>query len=306
MAFQKFGGRLVDVIFGYDFFISYTWADGSKYARSLHEKLKAQGFTVFLDQEEYARGDNWTLLGRRALKKTRQLALIVTPRVHGSGPVLKELTAFQSTGRRIIPIEIGDSLNREKYTKSPLLPLIPPELLKITQPLQQGAIPNEAPPEVVRELRRGFKHVRQAQIRVRVLLGACLVLLGLLSIAVWQGITAELQRRKAEEQTRVTRETLARSDFQQGSEKLDQGEMPTAFAYLARAVRDGQHHAAAVRLLMFLQQRTWCLPVVAVEHPDEVWEAHFSPDGTKVVTVSGRKVRLFDADSGAWIGAPIE
>jgi len=171
MALQNIMGRLVDVIFGYDFFVSYTWADGSKYAHSLCEKLKAQGFTVFLDQEEYARGDNWTLLGRRALKKTRQLALIVTPRVHGSGPVLKELTTFQSTGRRIIPIEIGDSLNREKYSKSPLLPLIPPELLKITQPLQQGAIPNEAPPEVVRELRRGFKHVRQAQIRVRVLLG---------------------------------------------------------------------------------------------------------------------------------------
>jgi WD40 repeat protein len=306
MTFQNIAGRLVDVIFGYDFFVSYTWADGSKYAHSLYEKLKAQGFTVFLDEEEYARGDNWTLLGRRALRKTRQLVLVATPRVHESGPVLKELTAFESTGRRIIPIEIGDSLDLRNYPESPLLPLIPAELLKINQPLQEGAIPNEAPAEVVRELRRGFKHVRQAQIRVRVLLGACLVLLGLLSIAVWQGITAELQRRKAEEQTRVTRETLARSDFQQGSEKLDQGEMPTAFAYLARAVRDGQHHAAAVRLLMFLQQRTWCLPVVALEHPDKVWEAHFSPDGTKVVTVSGRKVRLFDADSGARIGAPIE
>ena len=124
--------------------------------------------------------------------------------------MLKELTAFQSTGRRIIPIEIGDSLNREKYPKSPLLPLIPPELLKITQPLQQGAIPNEAPPEVVRELRRGFKHVRQAQIRVRVLLGACLVLLGLLSIAVWQGITAELQRKNAVKQEAKAKSTSVR------------------------------------------------------------------------------------------------
>ena len=51
MAFQNIAGRLVDVIFGYDFFISYTWADGSKYAHSLCEKLKAQGFTVFLDEE---------------------------------------------------------------------------------------------------------------------------------------------------------------------------------------------------------------------------------------------------------------
>ena len=113
----------MDVIFGYDFFVSYTWADGSKYAHSLHEKLKAQGFTVFLDEEDYARGDNWTLLGRRALKKTRQLILVATPKVHASGPVLKELTAFESTGRRIIPIEIGDSLDRQKYPKSPLLPL---------------------------------------------------------------------------------------------------------------------------------------------------------------------------------------
>ena len=69
MAFQNIAGRLVDVIFGYDFFVSYTWADGSKYAHSLYEKLKVQGFTVFLDEEEYARGNNWTLLGRRALKK---------------------------------------------------------------------------------------------------------------------------------------------------------------------------------------------------------------------------------------------
>src|SRR5438034_6350645 len=152
MAFQNIAGRLVDVIFGYDFFVSYTWADGSKYAHSLYEKLTAQGFTVFLDKKDYAHGDNWTLLGRRALKKTRQLILVATPKVHESEPVLKELTAFQSTGRKIIPIEIGDSLNPQKYPKSPLLhsnssllPLIPPELLKIEQPLKQGKIPNEVP-----------------------------------------------------------------------------------------------------------------------------------------------------------------
>jgi hypothetical protein len=90
--------------------------------------------------------------------------------------VLKELTAFQSTGRRIIPLEIVDSLSSQKYPESPLLPLVPAELIKIRQPFQQdAAIPDEAPPEVVRELRRGFQHVRHAQKRVRVLLGACLV-----------------------------------------------------------------------------------------------------------------------------------
>jgi hypothetical protein len=37
---------------------------------TLHEKLKAQGFTVFLDEEEYARGDHRALLCRMALKNT--------------------------------------------------------------------------------------------------------------------------------------------------------------------------------------------------------------------------------------------
>jgi hypothetical protein len=98
MSFQNLVERLADLIFGYDFLISYTWADGSKYAHSLYQKLKAQGFTVFLDEEEYARGDNWTVFGRRVLKKTQQLTLVATPRIHESGPVLKELTAFQRQG----------------------------------------------------------------------------------------------------------------------------------------------------------------------------------------------------------------
>jgi TIR domain len=115
---------LVDVIFGYDFFVSYTWADGSKYARSLHEKLKAQGFTAFLDEEDFTRGDNWTLLGRRALKKTQELILVATPKVHESEPVLRELTAFQSTDRKIIPIEIGDALIHRSTVRSAVTELL--------------------------------------------------------------------------------------------------------------------------------------------------------------------------------------
>ena len=310
MAFQNIAGRLVDVIFGYDFFISYTWADGSKYAHSLCEKLKAQGFTVFLDEEEYVRGDNWTLLGRRALKKTRQLALIVTPRVHESGPVLKELTAFHTTGRRIIPIEIGDSLDREKYSNSPLLPLIPGELLKINQPLQQGVFPNEAPPEVVRELRRGFQHVRQAQIRVRVLLGACLVLLGLLSIAVWQGITAELQRRNAVKQETKAKSTSVKADFdvallqQQNSQEVS---VP-ALAHLARALRT-QPDATAPKeyLISLLRRHSWSLPQSEpLRHGDSVDSVSFSRDGRHVITISNNTARVWDAETGIPLGKPLQ
>ncbi len=337
MALQKIGGRLVDAIFGYDFFTSYTWADGSKYAHSLYEKLKAQGFTVFLDEEDYARGDNWTLLGRRALKKTRQLILVATPRVHQSVPVLKELTAFQSTGRRIIPIEIGDSLDLQKYPESPLLPLLPAELLKINQPLQDGAIPNEAPPEVVRELRRGFQHVRQAQIRVRVLLGACLVLLGLFSIAVWQAISADLQRKKAvqasreadrqkheavkqegkaKDQTQVaiaatkkTSEVASRGNVSLARYSKESGKNAEALAHLAQALRlnpgnlEGSNFTVTI-----LTQLSWCIPLASsMRHDEEVISAQFSPDGQRVVTASqDNTARLWDAASGKPIGQPMK
>jgi hypothetical protein len=119
----------------------------------------------------------------------------------------------------MIPIEIGDSLDRQKYANSPLFPLIPPELLKINQPLQQDAISNEAPPEVVRELRRGFQHVRQAQKRIRFLLGAYVVLLGLLSIAVWQGYLARANAKEAIAQKReaVTQEGSSASEIMVGT-----------------------------------------------------------------------------------------
>ena len=39
--------RLLDLIFGYDFFISYSWSDGGSYANALTHQLRALGFQVF-------------------------------------------------------------------------------------------------------------------------------------------------------------------------------------------------------------------------------------------------------------------
>jgi len=46
--------RAMDAVFGYDFFISYSWLDGRTYAAALMRRLELQGFQVFLDRNNYA------------------------------------------------------------------------------------------------------------------------------------------------------------------------------------------------------------------------------------------------------------
>jgi hypothetical protein len=44
--------RLVDRVFGHDFFLSYSRADGMHLPQRLKERLEQAGFRVFLDQTE--------------------------------------------------------------------------------------------------------------------------------------------------------------------------------------------------------------------------------------------------------------
>ena len=103
--------RIFDAVFGYDFFISYSWGDGGVYATALRRRLEAQGFQVFLDREHYASGDDWKQVGAWTLRRTGQLVLVGTPGALTSQPVARELDIFAATGRRIVPIDFGGSLD---------------------------------------------------------------------------------------------------------------------------------------------------------------------------------------------------
>ncbi|MEQ9411260.1 MAG: toll/interleukin-1 receptor domain-containing protein [Fuerstiella sp.] len=100
-----------DFLYGYDFFISYRWDDGRNYAVALAQALQQlpEGFSVFLDSSEYAAGDSLSRLGNRAVRKTSRLVLVATAGVVDSEHVKRELNVFQSTGRRILVIDIDGS-----------------------------------------------------------------------------------------------------------------------------------------------------------------------------------------------------
>src|SRR6478736_6710031 len=126
---RSFWQRRVDALFGYDFFISYAWADGKTYAHDLAQRLTRRGFECFLDDRDYSSGDDWKVIGAWALKRTSKLVLVGTPKALQSEPVLLELQVFTSGGKRIIPIDFDGSLASEKNPDNPVLKLIGPTKL---------------------------------------------------------------------------------------------------------------------------------------------------------------------------------
>ena len=116
--------RVVDFVFGYDFFISYAWDDGANYASKLYSELEADGFEVFLDRSHYAMGDDWETIGAWTLRRTGQLILVGSPEAIRSKAVIREAEIFSATGRRIIPIDFDGSLEW-RHPEPGLAPYLP-------------------------------------------------------------------------------------------------------------------------------------------------------------------------------------
>jgi len=190
-ARQSLWQRLLGLVFGYDFFISYAWSDGGSYAMALARKLQAQGFEIFLDREEYASGDDWKKVGAWKLRRTGQLILVGSPATLTSAPVLREVQIFSRTGRRIVPIDFDGSL-QWTTTASPLAELLPLEILRIREPV--AALTSGPSEQVVNTLRRTFNLVRQDKKRVRVV-GIIAVVLGILAVAAGAGAVIAVQQR---------------------------------------------------------------------------------------------------------------
>jgi tetratricopeptide (TPR) repeat protein len=197
--------RALDLVFGYDFFISYSWSDGGRYAAALTRQLRSHGFEVFLDRDDYASGDDWKKVGAWKLRRTGQLVLVGSPAAVRSAPVIREVQIFSGTGRRIVPIDFDGTLEW-KTQDTPLAQYLPAEILRIREPaLALEAGPSEL---VVDTIRRTFNLVRQDKKRVNVLIGVAVVLAAIAAIAIFESVVATKAQHVAEEQRDKARRTL--------------------------------------------------------------------------------------------------
>lgn len=202
--------HIVDQVFGYDFFVSYSWEDGQAYADALAAALQERGFECFLDNQSYASGDHWKEVGAWCLRRTGQLVLVATPAALLSPSVGYEVEVFASTKRRVIPIEFGCSLETLPASAR-LRRHLPKEVIRIREPCAAA----EPSLETINKLVAGFSLVRQSQKRVRVFGVAALLLLALATTAIILGYRAnqtavELEKQRSVLQARLLSQNAER------------------------------------------------------------------------------------------------
>lgn len=184
---------VADYLFGYDFFISYSWSDGRHYAVQLHHELTKLGFACFLDSKDYAKGDNWREKGIRYLRKTSRLILIGSEGALTSAPVKAELELFASLNRGIIPIDVNGAL-ASLPRGSELGTFLHNEVLRIVEPLTSLELGPD--PETITDIVRSFDLARQNQKRLRVLSIALVVFMVVALTAIVFGLLAETRRQQ--------------------------------------------------------------------------------------------------------------
>jgi len=293
--------RLLDFVFGYDFFISYSWSDGAAYATALASRLEADGFEVFLDRASYASGDNWKKVGAWTLRRNRPIDIVGSPAAIRSGPVIREVRFSARLGAHCSNRFAGSLEWTE--SDSPLAPYLPAEILRIREPavaLHSG--PSE---ETVATIRRTFGLVRQDKKRMRAFLIIAL-LLGVLAVAAtlfayYANFGKGRNAASENERVALKNESISLTAL---SDVALKGGYPVDAVKLALAAwpRKGDDRRPQMRRVitaLVFALSEYHERVRIDGHSDPVRSAAFSSDGKRLITASEDKTaQIWDAETG--------
>src|SRR5215831_7961211 len=107
------------LLFGYDFFISFTLGPSPRgtqsYASDLARRLRERDYTAFFSEDEAPPGAELDATLKRALQRARVLIVVVNDAaLTDSKWIPEEVKVFRARHPRrpVIPINIGDTLER--------------------------------------------------------------------------------------------------------------------------------------------------------------------------------------------------
>jgi WD40 repeat protein len=324
-------------------FLSYSHAD-ARWSNWLHRRLETYRvpkrlagratvrgypvpkrlFPIFRDRDEIPSSADLSETIQVALRQSRYLVVICSPRAAASLWVNQEIRAFKAAGghNRILALVVEGEPNATDRPGSGEPEAFPEALRFRVTP--DGGLTRERAEPIAADARPGkdgrdnallkllagllgvgFDELRQrerARRRKRRLLwsvgAALLVALG---VGGWQW--QESRRALA------LRERQSRADLLSGGERLAQGDVRGGALYLARALRaNPELRAAALGLADLLRRRRFALPLgPLLVHREEILAAVFTPDGSRIVTGSSDgTARIWDALTGGPVGASLE
>lgn len=178
---------------GYDIFISYKRDEASAYAAELAKRLSASDFRCFLDSVDAPPGAPLTSTIRRALRHSKTLVLIVTPRLRESEWIERELEIFAGFGRDIIPIRLGVTDDVIQSWTGPLTVIQERDIVWIDEPHAEAGTggPSDT---VLGGIQSRFRY-RRANASRRAILGMFSVLMSVTTaIAAWKWYESSRER----------------------------------------------------------------------------------------------------------------
>ncbi|QND24509.1 toll/interleukin-1 receptor domain-containing protein (plasmid) [Rhizobium leguminosarum bv. viciae] len=199
--------RLVDWVFGFDFFLSYNHGDGKNYPGQLKRQLEIRGFRVFLDQTEYVAGLDLRRETRRQVRRSRKLVVVGRAGSLKSPWVKREVDVALADGKIPVIININGAIEAAAGDAALAVMAVEQHWLRLNEPL--GEHDEDAPSEsTISELIRGFEYTRQETKRQRFFAIAAGVLAFVATVAAWQAIEANRARIVAETQRDRARRIL--------------------------------------------------------------------------------------------------
>lgn len=274
--------QIVDYLFGYDFFISYSHGDGKNYPRILAQMLESAGYSVFLDSVEYVAGVDLKLATRRRIRMSKKLVVIARPNALASDWVRREVEVCLDVKGTPIVVDIQRTIEAAADETA------------IKQLLRDKLYINEAVADIdgtpsqstLDELIRSFGATRQETLRLRFVSYAAVLFLLVAMAAAWQswlavrrGEIAVAERLHAEDTTRTAvAESVMRED-------------PTQAALVLTEIREPGLRAIS------LMNEALTQPLAEREfrgHTGALVNAHWNESGDKVLTGS------FDCTARVW------
>jgi WD40 repeat protein len=297
--------RIAAHLWGFDFFISYHWASGGRYAVALAEALRARGFECFLDRSEFAAGDDWKSEARLALRRTQRLLVIATiEAVTSSAAVAHELEVFQSRNKPVILVAFGRRFAEHERAEHAALQLISGDLLDIVE--TADALHGKPSVSVIDELVRSYNVVRRRALRARWITAVICTLTALLIVSAYQTKRAVDQRDEADRQRRHAED----ASIGQAGDLLvakahngdDDGLLPAAVDLAERALAAGRPPPSAVtRALAAAVSRSAYRVKVLQGRGAQAYHPVFAQPGRVVLSTLEGPPRLYEDRTGAEI-----